>query len=123
MHQAELSERNYRRISWINTVLTPPLFVLFAWPYMFFGLWFEFPEVLLYPGIFCFSLPFTLTILHGHVTIALGALHRDHYHEWLTKHSRSYGFLIRPVFFSTRFRLTLLLLSLAILLAGILLYA
>ncbi len=123
MNQAELSERNFRRISWINIVLTPPLFILFAWPYLFMGLWFEFPGVMLYPGTFTFSFPFTLTILHGHVTIALGALHRNEYHEWLTRHSWSYGFLIRPVFFSPRFRLTLLIFSLAILLAGVLLYA
>lgn len=117
----ELSEQNFRRISRINILLTPPLFILFAWPYFIFALWSEFPELLLYSGTACFSLPFTLTILHGHVTIALGALHRFHYYDWLNQHSWSYGFLIRPLFFSTRFRLILLLLSFGIIPIGVML--
>jgi hypothetical protein len=115
----ELSERNFRRISWVNILLTPPLLVLFAWPYSIIGIWFDFPEPWLYAGTFLFAFPMTLTILHGHVTIALGALQRSHYHDWLNKKRWGFGFWIRPFFFSTRFRLTLLISSLAVLIAGV----
>ena len=119
--QKELSDQNFRRISWINIFLIPPLMILFAWPWSILGIWLEFTEVLLYIGMFCFAFPFSLTILHGHVTIALGALHRNKYYEWLKNHRWSYGFLIRPFFFSTRFRLSLLFFSFGILLTGVML--
>ncbi len=119
--QKELSEQNFRRISWINLLLIPPLFILFAWPYAVIGLWFDLPEFWLHVGTFCFAFPFTMTIIHGHVTIALGALQRSHYYEWLTKYRWGFGFWIRPVFFSTRFRLILLIISLVLLLAGVML--
>ncbi len=115
----ELSEQNFRRISWINTLLTPPLLILFAWPYAVIGLWFDFPEYWLYAGSFLFAFPLTLTILHGHVTMALGALQRSHYHEWLERRRWGYGFWIRPFFFTTRFRLILLIISLGMLIAGV----
>ncbi len=121
--RAELSEQNFRRISWINILLTPLLFILFAWPYLVVGINFNIAEELLYIGTFCFSFSFTLTILHGHVTMALGALHRSHYHDWLDRHHWSYGLLMRPIFFSTRFRLILLILSFVLLAAGVMLHS
>lgn len=114
----ELSERNFRRISWINILLTPPLLLLFAWPYAILGLWFEFPEFWLYTGAFLFAFPLSLTIIHGHVTPALGALQRSHYYEWLTRRRWGFGFWIKPAFFATRFRLIPLIISLFMLLAG-----
>ncbi len=120
MHsRKELSEQNYGRISWINLLLIPPIFMLFALPYAMFGLWFNFPEILLYMGTFCFAFPFTMTIIHGHVTIALGALQRIQYYEWLVRHPWGFGFWLRPIFFSTRFRLILLLISFTALVAGV----
>lgn len=116
----ELSEQNFRRISWINILLTPPLFILFSWPYAMIGLWFELRELWLYTGTFLFAFPLVQTIIHGHVTIALGALQRSHYHEWLKRRKWAMGFWIRPLFFTTRFRLILLILSLGMLVSGIL---
>lgn len=116
--QKELSERNFRRISWINILLTPPLLLLFAWPYSMLGIWFGFPEFWLYTGTFLFAFPLSLTIIHGHVTLALGALQRSHYYEWLTRRRWGFGFWIKPAFFATRFRLIPLIISLFMLLAG-----
>jgi hypothetical protein len=121
VNRAELSDQNFRRISWINILLSPPLFLLFAWPYVVFALRFDMPELMLQMGTFCFSFPFTLTIIHGHVTAALGALHRIRYYEWLAEHRWSYGFFIRPIFFSTRFRLIFLLIGFVILFSGVML--
>jgi hypothetical protein len=115
----ELSEQNFRRISWINILLTPLLLILFAWPYAVIGLWFDFPETWLYAGTFLFAFPLTLTIIHGHVTIALGALQRSHYYEWLERRRWGFGFFIRPIFFTTRFRLILLIISLVMLISGV----
>lgn len=121
MRHTELSEQNFRRISWINILLTPPLLALFAWPYHVMAELLSMHEQLLLAGMVLFSLPFTLTILHGHITIALGALHRTEYHEWLKKRHWNFGLLMRPIFFSTRLRLVLLLLSLVLFAAGALL--
>lgn len=121
MHQPELSAKNYRRISWINILIAPPLFVLFAWPYYILGTRIELPGLLLNAGSFCFAFPFTLTIIHGHVTMAIGSLHRNNYYKWLAAHRWSYGLLIRPVFFSTRFRIAFLIISFGFLLSVIML--
>ncbi len=115
----ELSEQNFRRISWINLLLVPPLFILFAWPYAIIGLWFDFPEFWLYLGTFLFAFPLTLTIVHGHVTIALGALQRTHYYQWLVRRRWGFGFWLRPFYFSTRFRFILIIVSLLMLITGI----
>ena len=118
MRHTELSEQNFRRISWINVLLTPPLLALFAWPYYALAQMVSMDERLYLAGMLFFSLPFTLTILHGHITIALGALHRSEYHEWLDRRRWSFGFLMRPVFFTTRLRLALLMLGLVVFVAG-----
>ncbi|MDG5767732.1 hypothetical protein QA596_09665 [Balneolales bacterium ANBcel1] len=116
-----MSEQNFRRISRINILLVPPLFIIFAWPYYVLGIQAGLPELLLFAGSAGFSLSFTLTILHGHVTIAVGAPHRYNYHDWLRRHRWSYGLLIKPIFFSTRLRLFLLILSAGILISGLVL--
>jgi hypothetical protein len=116
----ELSEQNFRRISWINILLTPLLLILFAWPYAVIGLWFDFPETWLYAGTFLFAFPLTLTIIHGHVTIALGALQRSHYSRMAGTPPLGIRILwIRPIFFTTRFRLILLIISLVMLISGV----
>lgn len=93
---------------------------LFAWPYYMVCQWFEFNELYAFAGSLLFAFPFMITILHGHVTMALGALHRHHYYDWLSRYPLSIGFMFHPVMFRTRFRLALVLISLVILLVGIL---
>lgn len=115
---SELSSPNYKRIFIINSVFTTPLFVLFAWPYHYATQLFGLDIAYRYAGAFVFSLPFVLTILHGHVTMALGSVHRHHYYQWLEQHPLSWGLFYHPMFVSTRFRLILLAISLLLLLIG-----
>ena len=68
-----------------------------------------------------FALPFTITIIHGHVTMALGSVHRSHYYDWLVIHSYTYGLFFSRMVVKTRFRLILLILSLIFLPVGYLL--
>jgi hypothetical protein len=113
---SELNESNYKRIAIINWILTIPMIVLFAWPYHLAGGLLNIDINLIYIGAFLFSGPFMLTILHGHVTMALGAVHRHHYYNWMTEEKPlTYGLLFHPVFVKTRFRLVLLVVSLLIL--------
>lgn len=114
MAYSELSERNFKRIALINWLLTVPMLLIFAWPYYLLGKWsgISFPPAFI--GSFIFALPFMMTVLHGHVTMALGALHRDKYYEWLSGHPLSYGFFFHPIMFRTRFRLSIFLFSLLI---------
>lgn len=73
---------------------------------------------LLIAGSISFSTPFAITILHGHVTMALGSVHRDYYYQWLQSRPYSFGFLYHPILIRTRFRLSMFYLSLGLLLAG-----
>ena len=118
MPTSELSESNYRRICFINWALSVPLLLIFSWPYFFLCQLLEIQRIIAFSGAILFALPFMLTILHGHVTMALGALHRQHYYEWLQGYPYTFGVLFHPVIISTRFRLTLFILSLGILIAG-----
>lgn len=111
MPQSELSQRNYKRISIINWVLSVPLFILFAWPYLSIAASLNLEIIIGYIGAVLFSIPFSLTILHGHVTMALGSLHRHHYYNWLEENPLTYGLFFHPLFTSTRFRLLLLAFS------------
>jgi hypothetical protein len=120
MKVPELSRRNFLRINLINWFLTVPMLILFAWPYYMVCRWFEFGELFSLAGSLLFAFPFMVTILHGHVTMALGALHRHHYYDWLTRYPLTIGFMFHPVMFRTRFRLTLVLISLAMLFIRIL---
>lgn len=116
---SELNKSNYRRIALINWGLTVPLMVLFAWPYFYGGRLLGLNEMFCYIGAFIFALPFMLTILHGHVTMALGSVHRHHYYDWMNDEKPlTYGLLFHPVFVSTRFRLIMLVVSLALLPLG-----
>ena len=118
MPQSELSQRNYKRINIINWLLSVPLIILFAWPYLNIAAFLSIHVSVSYVGAILFSLPFTLTILHGHVTMALGSLHRHHYYNWLENNSLSYGLFFHPLFTRTRFRLILVVISLGIMALG-----
>jgi len=118
MSTSELSESNYKRIAFINWALSVPLLLIFAWPYFFLCELFHIERIIAFPGSIVFALPFMLTILHGHVTMALGAVHRHHYYDWLSNYPFTYGLLFHSVITSTRFRLVLFFLSLLILAFG-----
>jgi hypothetical protein len=115
---SELNEKNYRRITLINWSLTVPLLLIFAWPYYFICELASIVKYISYPGSILFAIPFMLTILHGHVTMALGTLHRHHYYRWLSKKPFTFGLLFHEILISTRFRLSLLVLSGLILLSA-----
>lgn len=115
---SELSEKNYKRINIINWVLSVPILVMFSWPFYHASNLIGADKLFTYPGAFLFALPFMMTILHGHVTMALGAAHRHHYYDWLDEHSLTHGLLFHQVMVSTRFRVTLVIASLVILLIG-----
>jgi hypothetical protein len=121
MHKSELSESNYRRISLINWALSVPTLLIFAWPFFFICEIYGISKAVSFPGSIFFGLPFMLTILHGHVTMALGAAHRKHYYNWLADVPFTYGLLFHPLIISTRFRLALFVISLMILILGFLL--
>ena len=116
---SELNESNYKRIALINWALTVPMMVLFAWPYFFGAGLLGIDQVLKYIGAFIFAMPFMLTILHGHVTMALGSVHRHHYYDWMTEEKPlTFGIFFHPMFVKTRFRLILLIVSLILLPVG-----
>lgn len=115
MVYSELSRRNFKRICLINWSLTLPVLLLFAWPYYLAGSWIGLSGPLLLVGAFIFGLPFMITVLHGHVTMALGALHRHHYYDWLSRYPLTYGFMFHPVMFRTRFRLLVAIVALLML--------
>lgn len=116
---SELNESNYRRIAIINWLLTVPMMVLFAWPYYYAAGLLDITPLFRFIGALMFALPFMLTILHGHVTMALGSPHRHLYYKWM-KNDRplTFGIFFHPMFVSTRFRLILLILSLLFLPIG-----
>jgi len=113
--KSELSPENYKRISVINWLLSIPLMILFGWPYLFMAAFFEVHTAPAYTGAFLFATSFSLTILHGHVTMAIGAAHRYHYYDWLKENTLTYGLFFHPMFTRTRFRLILIVLSISIL--------
>jgi len=118
MATSELNPKNYRRIFYLNALLSIPLFVIFAWPYVEFSQLLSIKTVIYYPGAILFSLPFTITILHGHVTMALGSIDRHHYYDWLNNRPLTYGLLFHPVFTRTRFRLVVLAISIILFIVG-----
>ena len=118
MTNSELDPKNYKRISITNWVLLVPLLILFAWPYLYLARYIQIPDYLTYSGAALFAIPFALTILHGHVTMAVGKTHRTHYYQWLEAKAFSYGFLFHRMMMRTRFRLALLILSALIFIIG-----
>lgn len=97
------------------------MIVLFAWPYYYAAKLTGMQEAFRYIGAFLFSIPFMITIIHGHVTMALGSLHRNHYYQWLHEHPFTYGLFYNELLISTRFRLIVLIISLFFLPIGYLL--
>lgn len=118
MPSSELSEKNYRRICFINWALAVPVLLIFSWPYYLLARLLEMHNLIALIGSVTFALPFMLTILHGHVTMALGAVHRHHYYEWLQGYPFTYGVLFHPIIISTRLRLTLYVVSMVFLAIG-----
>ncbi len=115
MTYSELSEQNFRRISIINWILTPAMLIVFAWPYYLLADILGIRETYIWVGSFIFASPFMMTVLHGHVTMAMGAVHRHHYYDWLKNRPLTYGILFHPIMFRTRFRLSLVIISAALL--------
>lgn len=113
----ELHESNYIRICVINWLLTGPVLLVFGLPYYIVGGHIVSNLIVLIVGALLFSTPFLITVLHGHVTMAIGKAHRHHYYEWLSRHPLSCGLGFHFIMTTTRFRLTLILLSLLLLLA------
>jgi len=118
MTKSELSRRNYKRISIINWLLCVPLLLLFAFPYIKIASFLNIEKIIVYLGALLFSIPFMLTILHGHVTMALGSVHRHHYYGWLEENTLTYGLFFHPLFTRTRFRLILVISSVILLVIG-----
>jgi hypothetical protein len=118
MPQSELSERNFKRISLINWVMSLPLMFIFSWPYVYICQFLNVEAVIAYTGAILFSIPFMTTILHGNVTVALGSAHRHHYYRWLSRKPLTYGLFFNPVFMRTRFRLILVTVSFLMLTVG-----
>jgi len=88
-------------------MMSVPLLLIFSWPYYFFCHELGINRIATLAGSITFALPFMFTILHGHVTMALGAVHRHHYYNWLQGFPFTYGLLFHPIIISTRFRLIL----------------
>jgi hypothetical protein len=117
----ELNPKNFRRISIINWLLSVPFFMLFAWPYWYVAGFVGIEKTITYVGCIFFSVPFMVTILHGHVTMALGEAHRHHYYDWLHEKPLTFGLFFHRDMMRTRFRLVLLVISLLLFASGFLL--
>jgi hypothetical protein len=111
MNTSELSPKNFRRICAINWLFTGPVCLVFGMPYFIVAQQIIKNPYLWLPGALLFSMPFMITVLHGHVTMALGKAHRHHYYEWLMAHPYSYGLGFHPFLISTRFRVAMLVMS------------
>jgi len=122
LKNSELSHKNFKRIHIINWLLCIPLLLLFSWPYIYIARFTGIQPFFLYTGAAFFSAPFMITILHGHVTMALGSAHRNRYYEWLAERPFTYGLLFYPVITRTRFRIILLSASLLLFVTGLLLH-
>lgn len=114
----ELSHKNFKRIHIINWLLCIPLLLLFSWPYIYIARFAGIQSFFIYAGAAFFAVPFMITILHGHVTMALGSAHRRRYYEWLGERPFTYGLLFYPMMIRTRFRLILLAVSLLLFITG-----
>lgn len=114
----ELTERNFLRIYRINWGISGPLLFLFAWPYVIAGGILGVADLLTFTGALFFAVPFTLTVIHGHIAMALGSLHREVFYAWQRKKGVVFRTLFHPVLFTTRLRLSLLALSFIFLVAG-----
>lgn len=118
MNNTELSHKNFRRINIVNWLLCIPLLLLFSWPYIYIGTYAGIADFFVFTGAALFSVPFMITILHGHVTMSLGSAHRHHYYKWLSENPLTYGLLFSFIMIRTRFRLLLLAVSLLLFISG-----
>jgi TRAP-type mannitol/chloroaromatic compound transport system permease small subunit len=116
----ELNKANYKRIYKINWLICGPLLLLFAWPYLLLAEMIQVPDLLGLTGSIFFSIPFTLTVLHGHISVAVGSLHRTRYYNWQTNLPGIFKYPFHPVLFRTRIRLAIIGVSLTILFIGFL---
>lgn len=121
MKGQELNTANYLRIYRLNWLMCGPLLLLFAWPYVILAELLQVTSLLLVTGSLFFSIPFTLTVLHGHISVAVGPLHRIRYYEWQMNLPGFFKFPFHPILFRTRIRISLVTLSLVFLLLDYLL--
>lgn len=116
----ELNSRNFKRISLINWLISGPLLILFAWPYLIIAGSIGIHELIIVAGSLLFAIPFSLTIIHGHISVAVGPLHRDSYYYWQQNRKGLLKWAFHPELFRTRIRLGMIFSSLAFLLIGVL---
>ncbi len=102
--RSELAVANFRRILLVNWLLTGPLLLLFAWPY-----WVVVGNL---PGAALFALPFALTILHGHISLAVGDAHRNAFFRWHRNSGFPWNWAFHPALFRLRVRFILFTTSL-----------
>jgi len=113
----EINPVNFRRVSAINWLLTGPSLVFFGWPYLRLSDSLGTSDVAALVGTGLFSISFTLTVVHGHISLAVGDLHRIEFHQWTRKRRHPWKLAYHPVLFRYRTRLALLALSMLALLA------
>ncbi|TNE73033.1 hypothetical protein EP331_05620 [bacterium] len=114
----ELQKKNFIRICVINWLLSPVLMFFFAWPYFKFAQLLDVDASVDLIGSLLFGFGFTLTILHGHVSVAVGSLHRRIYYDWLEENPFSFGFLFHKALTTTRFRLSVISIALLMVIVG-----
>lgn len=115
----ELTDNNFKRISVINWSLAPLLMFFFSWPFFRLGEMADSNIYFNYAGTLLFAFGFSLTILHGHVSVAIGSLHRHLYYKWLTENKFTYGFLFTNFMTKTSVRLSFILIAVFFQIAGI----
>lgn len=112
----EIKDVNFQRISRINWLLTGPLLLFFAWPFGWLTELVGTSDVFSIVGGGLFSIAFTLTIIHGHISISVGELHRIEFYRWTRKRRYPWKWFYHPSLFQYSTRLTLLLVSILCLL-------
>ena len=111
----ELTVTNFNRIYKLNWIISGPILFMFAWPYYMLSQNLDQQIYFSMVGCFLFSIQFTLTILHGHISVAIGPLHRNNYYKWQQNKKGVAKLAFHPILFSTKTRLILLVLSLILL--------
>ncbi len=112
----EIRDVNFQRISRINWLLTGPLLLFFSWPYLRLAELIGTSAVFALIGCGLFSIAFTLTIVHGHISISVGELHRVEFYRWTRRRHYPWKWFYHPTLFQYSTRLTLLLASIVCLL-------
>lgn len=113
----EINPRNFQRVSRINWWLTGPCLIVFGWPYLRLSEILGTSELIAWIGTGLFSISFTLTVVHGHISLAIGDLHRIEFHQWTRRKPHPWALVYHPVLFRYHTRLALLALSAIALLA------